>query len=495
MGIPQFLQELLSSAGRPLELTAFSDDDEEDHRGNGHHRHRRDDDPSSSRLRVAVDVSSWIYRACMGFSDMLGDERHLTNLGRADLLKEQQQHQIENDLGRNAGDFRAKKDDNDNEDSHTGEELEVAVQQYVAACTQQVMKKLAKLRQHARVLVVLDGATPPIKTAASASRAEARREFLRQRDNEPTVDPSGQDVENRIRAFKRAGAGRYYSKVVANLVHECRHSRIPFLVAPYEADGQLGYLSDLGLVQLVVSEDSDLMACGCSHVLYKMDDGLQGTLLRRNDMFAAPLLQDFSTAMLAIVFASCGGDYCDKLRGIGFKTAVKIVHDAYFASATPPAIDDRASIPMPPLQRVLHRLFSDAWDSQSLTQEFKSDFERKFLSALLMYRHPVVFDPLSATTVVARSVTDHREMIGGGLDPELSSYAPYVAMYRQHLHSVVGDLVPRPLCIYVAEGWISPRNLQLYPMDEGDQHLVPTSVREYVEKPTSRSEEEASVVG
>jgi 5'-3' exonuclease len=440
---------------------------------------------------VAVDVSSWIYRACMGFSDMLGDERHLTNLGRADLLEEQQRQaeetrrrsdagngESENDPGSNPGDSGAKDDD---ADSAKGDELDAAAQQYVAACTQQVLRKLGRVRRRADAVVVLDGATPPAKRAASAGRAESRQEYLRRRDDDPAVDPSGQDVEGRIRAFKRAGAGRYYSKVVANLVHECRHSQIPFLVAPYEADGQLGYLSDQGLVHLVVSEDSDLMACGCSHVLYKMDDGLRGTLLRSKDMFASPLLMDFSTAMLAIVFAACGSDYCDKLRGIGFKTAAKIVHDAYFASPQPPADPPSG----PPLQRVVHRLLFDTWDSHKLTADFKSEFEEKFLSALLMYRHPVVFDPLTATTVVSRC---------GELDPELSSYAPYVSLHRRRLHSVVGDLIPSPLCIYVAEGWISPRTLDLYPMDEGDRRLVPPSVREYAGRRTSGRDEAASVV-
>ena len=45
---------------------------------------------------------------------------------------------------------------------------------------------------------------------------------------------------------------------------------IEFVVAPYEADAQLAYLSSLdedkGGIAAVISEDSDLLAYGCSSV-------------------------------------------------------------------------------------------------------------------------------------------------------------------------------------------------------------------------------------
>lgn len=39
------------------------------------------------------------------------------------------------------------------------------------------------------------------------------------------------------------------------------------LVAPYEADAQLAYLNKAGIVQAVITEDSDLLAFGCKKVL------------------------------------------------------------------------------------------------------------------------------------------------------------------------------------------------------------------------------------
>ena len=38
------------------------------------------------------------------------------------------------------------------------------------------------------------------------------------------------------------------------------------VVAPYEADAQLAYLTKSGLAQAVITEDSDLLAFGCKKV-------------------------------------------------------------------------------------------------------------------------------------------------------------------------------------------------------------------------------------
>ena len=44
------------------------------------------------------------------------------------------------------------------------------------------------------------------------------------------------------------------------------------IVSPYEADAQLAYLSRIGLVDAVITEDSDLLCFGAKKVLYKFND-------------------------------------------------------------------------------------------------------------------------------------------------------------------------------------------------------------------------------
>lgn len=46
----------------------------------------------------------------------------------------------------------------------------------------------------------------------------------------------------------------------------CRSVGVECIVAPYEADAQLAYLSREGIVDLVITEDSDLLVFGCKQV-------------------------------------------------------------------------------------------------------------------------------------------------------------------------------------------------------------------------------------
>ena len=82
----------------------------------------------------------------------------------------------------------------------------------------------------------------------------------------------------------------------------CRSVGVECIVAPYEADAQLAYLSREGIVDLVITEDSDLLVfgskrvsthaatpdLGCSaqvkccplcQVLFKMDENGNGVLI------------------------------------------------------------------------------------------------------------------------------------------------------------------------------------------------------------------------
>lgn len=52
------------------------------------------------------------------------------------------------------------------------------------------------------------------------------------------------------------------------LIQQLQQNNIEFIVAPYEADAQLAFLSLNGFVSAVISEDSDLLAFGCSLVVY-----------------------------------------------------------------------------------------------------------------------------------------------------------------------------------------------------------------------------------
>lgn len=67
--------------------------------------------------------------------------------------------------------------------------------------------------------------------------------------------------------------GRLCPQVMCGSVHcglsqAARALGVDCLVAPYEADAQLAYLNKAGIVQAVITEDSDLLAFGCKKVLH-----------------------------------------------------------------------------------------------------------------------------------------------------------------------------------------------------------------------------------
>lgn len=426
MGVPKFLSEVLGPAGRKVDLSTYA--------GEGIVPWTSHQSTSGQRrpLRIGVDVSTWIHRSCQGYGDMLGDERHLSNYGRATLHFQVQG--TATPVNPNAEQEK--------------------VRAYVTACTIQVVQRLSNLKKAsgADILIVLDGATPPIKGTEVRGRSDKRKEAAEQRDK--PVDPTGDEdaQEDRVKGNRRAGAGKYFGDVVNNVIEALRLNQIPFLVSPYESDGQLTYFANQGYIDLIITEDSDLVAYGASPIVFKVPesigDGLAlGIMLRREDLGSTQgslNLADFSPVMMAVMFSAAGSDYCQKLRGIGIITACNIVRTAFLGGLS----DD-----LHPIQIVFDMLYEKS--GGVTTEEFKAEFEHEFISALFMYRHPMVYDPVQSCCIF---VGDPDE----SLDPELESYKPYADLCSddERRAEVAGTVFDPPMATCIAEGWISPRTME-----------------------------------
>lgn len=98
---------------------------------------------------------------------------------------------------------------------------------------------------------------------------------------------------------------------------------IECIVAPYEADAQLAYLSRTGYVHSIISEDSDLLPFGCSRVLFKMDGDGNGKEINMADLSKnAPLRFkhfDLNTFRQMCILSGC--DYLASISGLGVKKA------------------------------------------------------------------------------------------------------------------------------------------------------------------------------
>ncbi len=62
---------------------------------------------------------------------------------------------------------------------------------------------------------------------------------------------------------------------------------VDVIVAPYEADAQLAFLSKVNIAQLIITEDSDLIVFGCEKILFKMENNGDCELYEKKNLSVA----------------------------------------------------------------------------------------------------------------------------------------------------------------------------------------------------------------
>lgn len=502
------------------------------------------------KVRIAVDVNGWISRAAHGYGGTLMDERHLSYHGRAELRnqkEQQEQRQLEEERGgeehaENEHDGEHDNAANRNNNSNDAPQQQQQKQQqqiqaeqrlqYIQKIVSFTLKKIESMRDEcsALVLPVLDGNTPPCKREVVKERSDRRKRAVEERDqlliqgidqnddddnnnaeggaadeenndniNDNEAARTEAEVLSKISKSKSGGMGKDYSMrrdLLSALLDEFRNRKWPFIVAPYEADGQLAFLANIGAVDIVVTEDSDLIGLGVPTLVYKLGgwngsnaanrsvlgsapSSHLGTMLHRRDLGSSHDIDllDFTDAMLATMFVAAGCDYCANLKGIGVKTARNIVKRAFHGANADSevAVNSLVVRSEPVLKLVLHALFNEC-GKEARTEllplddpskaEVRMAYEVKFLAALAMYRHPLVYDPIQGVHLVANDVSDgfeRRSISPIFLKDEriLMEYEPYrnLVTNRESLYKVIGSPSSPEIAKGIAEGVIDPRRI------------------------------------
>ena len=300
MGVSGVLLKILPTAGRKVDLRSFE-------RGIQRSATTKEVKP----LRMGVDICVWVHAAENAFCEDLGDERHFSNRGRAELIDAAAVQAAAAESSKQREQLLLEKDLN-----------------YVNKCTEYVIKRLKALRDttNVEILVVFDGNTPPGKQNEVLDRRIRQATYEQQRDEPVDVAGSREAEAQRKKAFRRAGGSRHTTGVYTSIMEALRKERIAFLVAPYESDGQLAFLSLENYIDLIVTEDSDLLCYGASPILFKLNNSpmlegrFEGMLVCKEDLAAnngSVNLMDFSSAMLSVLFVAAGSDYSTNLNGIG----------------------------------------------------------------------------------------------------------------------------------------------------------------------------------
>jgi len=127
-------------------------------------------------------------------------------------------------------------------------------------------------------IFVFDGANLPMKDQTEENRENNRaakvalaEEYLKNGDSEMANRKFSEAIDiTPLHAYA--------------LILALKKLKITYYVAPYEADAQLAYLAQKGIVDVVFTEDSDLLAYGAKRVFMKMDKNGFGIEIRLDDL-------------------------------------------------------------------------------------------------------------------------------------------------------------------------------------------------------------------
>ncbi|KAL1318425.1 exonuclease 1 [Arachis ipaensis] len=219
-------------------------------------------------------------------------------------------------------------------------------------------------------VVVFDGGNVPCKAATEQERNKKRsanRELAMAKLKEGNVIAASE-------LFQRAV--NITPLMAYQLIQTLRSESIEFVVAPYEADAQLAYMSNLevekGGIAAVITEDSDLIAYGCPAIIFKMDRDGNGERIEIEKVFCAkssrPSFRNFDMKLFTGMCVLAGCDFLPSVPGIGIARAHALVSK------------------YKNLDRVLSVLKFEKGD------QMPEDYAKSFKEAIAVFQHARIYD-------------------------------------------------------------------------------------------------------
>lgn len=174
-------------------------------------------------------------------------------------------------------------------------------------------------------------------------------------------------------------------KMALNLIDILRRESIEYIVAPYEADAQLTYLSMNNLVDAVITEDSDLIPYGCPRIIYKLDKTGNAREIDLSNISSSKEM-DFSSFTLEMFRHMCilsGCDYLPSIPSLGIKTAYNLVKEYKDIDKILEVINNNKKYKVP------------------------DNYTINFKKADITFLHQVVYDPVTQSSVPLRPLPNN----------------------------------------------------------------------------------------
>ncbi|KAF8358022.1 exo-1 [Pristionchus pacificus] len=230
----------------------------------------------------------------------------------------------------------------------------------------------ALLALNCHVIMVFDGRPLPAKKDTNAERSAKRKENMRQ----------GEILLSQGRTEEAGSLFRQSTSITREVVettiqHFRKSTLVDIIVAPYESDAQLAFLTREKLADAVVTEDSDLIAFGCEKIIFKWDVSGPCTIYDRNllpNSFSGKMASEFDFTTFRRICILSGCDYTQGLKGVGLSKALQ-----FFLKTS--KTDLKEILPRVPSYLRMPKL--------QVTDEFIKDFIR----AEKTFLHQIVYDP------------------------------------------------------------------------------------------------------
>ncbi|ODV81651.1 PIN domain-like protein [Suhomyces tanzawaensis NRRL Y-17324] len=186
-----------------------------------------------------------------------------------------------------------------------------------------ILKKVEMLRYFGvEPYFVFDGASLPTKAETAKDRRLKREEAQKKADE---LTRTG-NHKLAWKEFMKAACVTH--EMAKSIMVELDALHIRYVVAPYEADPQMVYLEKIGVVDGILSEDSDLLIFGCNRLITKLKDDSSCVEICRDrfgDVKLVPHLATFSDDQLRMVALLSGCDYTKGIPGVGIKSAFNLI--------------------------------------------------------------------------------------------------------------------------------------------------------------------------
>ncbi|KAK6205445.1 exonuclease [Scheffersomyces amazonensis] len=233
-----------------------------------------------------------------------------------------------------------------------------------------IMNKVQMLRDFGITpYFVFDGAALPTKADTATERRNRRIEARHKAEEYEKSNKS------KLAWKEYMKAACVTSQMAKSLMVEFDNHNIKYIVAPYEADPQMVYLEKIGLVDGILSEDSDLLVFGCNRLITKLKDDGDCVEIHRdnfNKVSSIPHLAKYTPEQLRLVAMLSGCDYTKGIAGVGLKSAFKLVTKYNN------------------LEKVLIALRAEG-------KPVSDDFKDEVFKADLAFQYQKVFNPLTQT--------------------------------------------------------------------------------------------------